>query len=85
MLYDDRRYPSDEDIDAGYNGYIVMEFEGANLRVSYFDLNNTLLLTESWNTDAQGKLTGPTFSDVNPALIQNNAAYIQGHSTTMVS
>ncbi len=84
VLYDDRKYPANEPINVGYNGYIMMEFQDADLRVNYFDLNNTLLLTESWNTDAQGKLTGPTFSNVNPdpGLIQNDPGYIRKHTAT---
>ncbi|HEX2712037.1 MAG TPA: metallophosphoesterase, partial [Candidatus Acidoferrales bacterium] len=82
VLYDDRKYPNSENIDVGYNGYITMEFQDANLRVNYFDLNNTLLLTESWHTDAQGKLAGPIFSNVNPdpGLIQNDPDYIRKHT-----
>ncbi len=82
VLYDDRKYPNDENIDVGYNGYITMEFEEASLKVKYFDLNNSLLMTESWSTDESGIFTGPMFTNMtsDPGFIQNYAAYIQKHS-----
>lgn len=82
VLYDDRKFPNKEGIDVGYNGYIKMEFHDASLRVDYFDLKNTLLLTESWTTDEKGILTGPRFSKVNPdrCLIKNDPEYIREHT-----
>lgn len=79
VLYDDRRYPNQEGIDVGYNGYVNLAFDGPELRVDYLDLYNTLLLTEGWSVDPMGQLSGPKFSDVNPGLTQHDQVYIQKH------
>jgi Calcineurin-like phosphoesterase len=80
ILYDDRRYKSDEDIDVGYNGFVTLAFNGPTLEVHYYDLYNTLLLTERWISDGKGNLEGPQFQDVNSALTQNDSGYIKSHS-----
>jgi hypothetical protein len=80
VLYDDRRYKSDEDIDVGYNGFITLEFDGPTLDVHYYDLYNTLLLTERWTSDGKGQLKGPEFRDINSALTQNDPEYIKNRS-----
>jgi hypothetical protein len=82
VLYDDRRYKSDEDIDVGYNGFITLEFDGPTLDVRYYDLYNTLLLTERWTSDGKGQLKGPEFQDINSALTQNDPQYIKNRSNT---
>jgi hypothetical protein len=79
-LYDDRRYKSDEDIDVGYNGFITMVFDGPTLEVHYYDLYNTLLLTERWISNGRGNLEGPQLRNVNSALTQNDPGYIKSHS-----
>jgi len=80
VLYDDRRYKSDEDIDVGYNGFITLEFDGPTLDVRYYDLYNTLLLTERWISDGKGQLKGPEFRDINSGLTQNDPQYIKNRS-----
>jgi hypothetical protein len=80
VLYDDRRYKTDEDIDVGYNGFITLEFDGPTLDVHYYDLFNTLLLTERWISDGKGRLKGPEFRNVGLDLRQNDPAYIRNHS-----
>src|SRR5713101_3603337 len=79
ILYDNRAYPNNENIQVGYNGYINLRFKGAELCVDYFDVHNTLLLTEQWKTDPAGKLGGPLFSSVHPDLSQGDADYIRKH------
>ncbi len=80
VLYDDRRYPTNENIDVGYNGFINLVFDGPALSVNYYDLFNTLLLKESWTTDGKGNLSGPKFSNVLPELRHRDPGYIKGHS-----
>lgn len=80
VLYDDRSYPNNEGIDVGYNGFINLIFDGPTLQVNYYDLYDTLLLTETWATDGKGNLYGPKFSDVSPGLCQPDHAYIKAHS-----
>jgi calcineurin-like phosphoesterase family protein len=80
ILYDDRPYPNNENINVGFNGFCTMTFTGATLSVNYYDLHNKLLLTESWQSDPQGQLTGPHFSNVDPALNQRDPQYINSHS-----
>lgn len=80
VLYDNRRYRTNEDIDVGYNGFITLEFDGPTLYVNYYDLFNTLLLTECWTSDGKGQLQGPAFRKVSPDLKQNDSAYIRNHS-----
>ena len=65
LYYDDRSYPNKEGIDVGYNGWVDLAFDGPKLIVNYFDLTDTLLLTEEWWTDDKGMLSGPTFSNMN--------------------
>jgi hypothetical protein len=68
LFFDNRSYPNDEKIDVGYNGYVNLTFNGPDLRVDYFDLYNTLLLTELWTVGAGGQLVGPQFSNIHPDL-----------------
>jgi len=82
VVYDDRRYSNDENIDVGYNGYIHLTFDADTLRVDYYDVYDKLLLTETWIVDPQGELNGPTFSSVSTdrGFIQNDPNYIRQHS-----
>jgi hypothetical protein len=82
VVYDDRRYSNDENIDVGYNGYIHLTFDADTLRVDYYDVYDKLLLTETWIVDSQGELNGPTFSSVSSdrGFIQNDPNYIRQHS-----
>lgn len=65
LAWDNRRYPSDEKIDVGYNGYANFSFDGPALHVAYYDLNRTLVLTEDWRVDiGSGGLEGPGLKKV---------------------
>jgi hypothetical protein len=68
LFYDNRPYRNGEEIDVGYNGFVDLCFDGPKLLVNYYDLKDTLLLTEQWFSDAQGNLSGPIFSNIYPGL-----------------
>lgn len=64
-LYDDRkREVIDGNISLGYNGFVVLELEGQNLTINYYDDNDKQekprkVLQEDWTIDiSTGKLTG---------------------------
>jgi hypothetical protein len=60
LAWDNRRYPSDEKVDVGYNGYVNFSFNGPALHIAYYDLNRSLLLTENWHINIlSGELEGP--------------------------
>jgi hypothetical protein len=60
LAWDNRRYPSDEKVDVGYNGYANLSFNGPALHIAYYDLNQSLLLTEDWHIDIEsGALQQP--------------------------
>ena len=60
-----RRYPSDEELDVGYNGYANLSLNGPALHIAYYDLNQALLLTEDWHIDIEsGALEGPSLKKV---------------------
>jgi hypothetical protein len=80
VLYDNRKYPNNENIDVGYNGFATLNFSGPTLGVNYYDLHNKLLITESWQTNSRGELTGPHFSNLDPDLHQSDPGYIRSHS-----
>src|SRR5258708_5215561 len=46
VIYDNRAYHNNENIDVGYNGFADLRFYGPVLTVAYYDLYNTRLLTE---------------------------------------
>jgi|HubBroStandDraft_6_1064221.scaffolds.fasta_scaffold375984_1 hypothetical protein len=48
--------------------------------VNYYDLTDTLLLTEEWTTDAQGTLSGPRFSNIYEHLNRHDPCYVKIHS-----
>jgi hypothetical protein len=65
LAWDNRRYPSDEKIDVGFNGYANLSFNGPALHVAYFDLNQSRLMTEDWHVDIEfGALEGPDLKKV---------------------
>jgi hypothetical protein len=60
LFYDPRRHPIDK-IDrktlVGYNGHVVLNIDGAELKIEYRDIDkNQLLLTETFIPDASGAL-----------------------------
>jgi hypothetical protein len=65
LAWDNRRYPNDENVDVGYNGYCNLSLNGPALHVAYYDLNQSLLLTEDWHVDIEsGALRGPDLKKV---------------------
>ena len=66
-----RPYPSDEKVDVGYNGHANLSLNGPALHIAYYDLNQSLVLTEDWHVDIEsGALDGPSLKKVldNPSL-----------------
>jgi hypothetical protein len=62
---DIRCYPSDEELDVGYNGYANLSFNGPALHMAYYDLNQSRVLTEDWHIDIEsGALKGPSLKKV---------------------
>jgi len=57
VAYDNRQYPSPENITVGYNGFANLTFTANQLSVEYHDLKNNLLLTENWKVE-NGNLIG---------------------------
>jgi len=78
VVYDNRRYENDENLDIGYNGFANLVFHGPELKIQYFDLYNTRLLTERWTTDDKGNLLGPELSNVRQDLVRDED-YLQQH------
>ncbi len=65
LAWDNRRYSSDEDVDVGYNGHANLSFNGPALHIAYFDLKQSLVLTEDWHIDIEtGALEGPDLKKV---------------------
>ena len=65
LAWDNRRYPSDEKVDVGYNGYANFSFNGPALHIAYYDLHQTLVLTEDWRVNVEiGALGGPNLKKV---------------------
>ena len=65
LAWDNRRYPNDEEVDVGYNGYANFSFNGPSLHIAYYDLNRALVLTEDWHVDIEsGALEGPGLKKV---------------------
>jgi hypothetical protein len=59
LAWDNRRYPNDEQINVGFNGYANLSFNGPALHIAYYDLNQSLLFTEDWHIDPdRGTLSG---------------------------
>ena len=76
VAWDNRRYPCDEKIDVGYNGHVNLSFNGPALHVAYYDLNQSLLLTENWYINIEsGELEGPNLRKVldDPSLHSREA------------
>ena len=60
FYYDPRQHPidaQDQNTMVGYNGHVVLLFEGTNLTIEYHDIvNNNLLLTETFTPKGDGAL-----------------------------
>jgi hypothetical protein len=60
LYYDPRQHPiDDEDLNTqvGYNGHVVLTFEGSDLTIEYRDIvKNNLLLTETFSPGGAGAL-----------------------------
>ena len=52
---DNRRFPNDEHLDVGYNGYALLAFEGPALRVDYKDITGAVVVGE-WGVDRDRRL-----------------------------
>lgn len=59
ILYDERVNTEIENIKIGYNGFVILNVDGMELKADYFDINNELLLREIWTYDFQtGEIKG---------------------------
>jgi hypothetical protein len=60
LYYDPRQHPIDKDdpdTKVGYNGHVVLFFDGSTLTIEYHDIvNNNLLLTETFTPNGAGGL-----------------------------
>jgi len=62
VLFADNRVYSRQD-NFGWNGYVTLDFDDANLTVRYFDIasinggENKLLIQENWSVNGQGEFT----------------------------
>ena len=69
-LYDNRKRETVDEIDLGYNGFVMMNLKENNLTINYFDDNDKKeqprkILQEDWTVDiATGKLTGTDIVDL---------------------
>ena len=68
-FYDPRRHPiddRDQETKVGYNGHVQLEVDGPTLKIEYRDIDNSILLKESFATDGSNALrysvTKPTGS-----------------------
>jgi hypothetical protein len=52
---DDRRYPNDENLVVGYNGFAEMTLRDDQLTLNYVDVRGARVFSETWTID-QGKL-----------------------------
>ena len=65
VAWDNRRYPSDEPVNVGYNGFVSLSLNGPAMHIAYYDLNQSRLLTEDWHIDIEsGVLEGPALKQV---------------------
>ena len=60
QYYDPRKHPIDDDDPGtlvGYNGHLVLRFEGSELSIEYRDIvDNNLMLRETFASDGSGRL-----------------------------
>jgi len=57
LFTDLRRYPNDEGLELGYNGYADLTFAGPELTIDYRDLNGAAVYREQWRV-SEGRLAG---------------------------
>jgi hypothetical protein len=57
VAFDNRQYPTSEDIVVGYNGFANLTFNANQLKIEYRDLKDNLLLVEHWQVN-DGVLSG---------------------------
>jgi hypothetical protein len=66
LYYDPRQHPIDKDdpdTKVGYNGHIVLVFDGPTLTIEYHDiLNNALIFTETFTLQSSGELQHTSLS-----------------------
>ena len=53
---DHRKYPNNEGLNVGYNGFARLTFRRETLAVDYVDLEGTVLFQESWSVGGDGGL-----------------------------
>lgn len=77
---DDRRYPNDEGLDIGYNGFVRLKFKSQALEVEYVDLEGAVLFEENWIVDDNGRLERTAAA----AIIEpsNTMGHVQSHRET---
>jgi hypothetical protein len=56
ILHDARKNIEIKDVNIGYNGYLIMNINGAELKSEYYDISDELLLTEKWQADVNGNI-----------------------------
>jgi len=58
-FYDPRRHPidcKDPETKVGYNGHVLLEIDGATMKIEYRDIDDSVLLKESFTNDGSGIL-----------------------------
>ncbi|MBK8551018.1 MAG: hypothetical protein IPL53_08160 [Ignavibacteria bacterium] len=56
ILHDARKNIEIKDVEIGYNGYVMMNINGTELKAEYYDIRDELLLTEKWKADGTGNI-----------------------------
>jgi hypothetical protein len=73
LYYDPRVHPIDQQDPStlvGYNGHVVLVFDGAQLTIEYRDiLNNALLLAETFTPDGSGALQYSSYQPAGSPLV----------------
>jgi hypothetical protein len=69
VLYDNRQNCDIEDCSTGFNGYTYLEIKDDLVKMKYYDIKDTLLLEEVWQSDvASGEIKGIEITDHNSGL-----------------
>ncbi|MEO8666253.1 MAG: metallophosphoesterase [Ignavibacteria bacterium] len=65
VLYDERKNTEIKNIDIGFNGFVILNINEAELTAEYYDIHNELLLKEVWTADNQsGEIKGKEIGSV---------------------